>query len=248
MTTVALTIISVVFVSLLSLLGIVFLMVSRTFFDRIVSTLIAFSSGTLLATAFLSLLPESLVVLPTQTSLLIITGMILFFLIERIINWHHCHGQEDCRAELPVGWLVLFGDGIHNFVDGAAIAAAFLVSPHLGFLTTIAVVAHEIPGELSDFAILIHAGFGKKKALLINLLSALTAVLGALFVLSISGLSAGFINVLLPITAGNFVYIAGTNLFPELHKRRSTVSVVTETLLIIAGVILVIFTNSFFEG
>lgn len=243
-----LTIISVVFVSLLSLLGIVFLLISRTLFDRIVSTLIAFSSGTLLATAFLSLLPESLAVLPRETPLLIITGIILFFLIERIINWHHCHEEDGCSEELPVGWLVLLGDGIHNFVDGAAIAAAFLTSSHLGWLATIAVVAHEIPGELSDFAILIHAGFGKRKALIFNLLSALTAVLGAFLVLLISGLSTDFVNILLPITAGNFIYIAGTNLFPELHKRRAIVSVVTETLLIVAGVSLILLVNNFLRS
>ena len=241
------TLLSVTFVSLLSLLGASFLFLKRRVFEEIIFVFIALSSGALLATAFFDLLPEALATVPNQTPALIIFGIVFFFLIEKIINWHHCTNENECRGELPVGWLSLVGDGIHNFVDGAAIAAAFTTDTRLGIVTTVAVAAHEIPSELSDFAVLIYAGFSNSRAIFFNLISALTAVLGALSVLRLSSKYLYLTDFLLPVAAGNFIYIAGTSLFPELHKRRNPTTTILETSLIVLGVVLIVLVKNSFE-
>ena len=141
----------------------------------------------------------------------------------------------------------LVGDGIHNFVDGAAIAAAFTTDTRLGIVTTVAVAAHEIPSELSDFAVLIYAGFSNSRAIFFNLISALTAVLGALSVLLLSSKYLYLTDFLLPVAAGNFIYIAGTSLFPELHKRRNPTTTILETSLIVLGVVLIVLVKNSFE-
>lgn len=237
---------SVGLVSSLSLLGLFFLSLSRAALERFVFAAIALSSGALLATAFYDLLPESLATIPELTPSLILAGIVFFFLVEKIINWHHCHEDGRCVGEQPLGWISLIGDGLHNFTDGVAIAAAFLVSQQLGFVTTVAVIAHEIPHEISDFSLLLHAGFSTRKALLLNFLSALTAVLGATITLILSANFALLTTYLIPVTAGNFIYIAGTDLFPELHKQRQIKSTLWETGLIVAGILLILLVKKFF--
>lgn len=230
---------SVVVVSLISLVGAIFLLLNRKTFDQIIFTSLALSSGVLLGTVFLDLYPESLELNPELAPLLTIAGIILFFIIEKIINWHHCLDGEAC-PEKPLAYLALIGDGLHNFMDGVAIAAAYLVSLPLGLATTVAVVAHEIPHELSDFSLLIYGGFKSSKALFFNLLSALTAILGALTVILLATNYSQLTSYLLPIAAGNFLYIATSDLFPELRKRRSLKSTITQSALICTGVALVL--------
>lgn len=230
---------SVILVSLISLLGAVFLIVGRNFFQNLIFISLALSSGVLLATAFLDLYPEALQTLPWESPYLLLLGIIVFFLIEKLVHWHHCVDGEDC-PEKPLAYMSLIGDAVHNFADGIVIAAAYLANPALGLATTLAVVAHEIPHELSDFSLLIYGGFKSSKALFFNFLSALTAVFGAVVVLLFADGSNRFVPYLIPFAAGNFIYIAASDLFPELRKSRGLKSTLFQVFLIILGVAIIV--------
>lgn len=238
----AYAIFSVIIVSLLSLLGAAFLVVKRSWLTRMMSPLLALSSGVLLGSTFFDLIPESLKLVPNQAMVFILFGIVSFFSLEKILQWHH-HVEGDYAGESKsVGYLSLFGDGIHNFVDGTIIAASYLVSPALGISATIAVIAHEIPHELADFTILLHSGMRSKQALFYNFLSATTAIIGALIVFVVN--TQAFINVLIPFAAGNFLYIAMSDLIPELHRRRSQLGSLIHIIALISGVLLVYFLPS----
>jgi len=156
----------------------------------------------------------------------VILGIILFFLLERYFHWRHCH--EGVCSVHAFTYLNLIGDGLHNFLDGMVIATSFVVSLKLGIVTTLAVILHEIPQELGDFGVLIYGGFSRQKALFYNFISALAAILGAIMGYFISDTAIGFSNSILPLTAGGFIYIASSDLIPQLHKesnlRRSTLA------------------------
>jgi len=156
----------------------------------------------------------------------VILGIILFFLLERYFHWRHCH-EGVCNVH-TFTYLNLIGDGLHNFLDGMVIATSFVVSLKLGIVTTLAVILHEIPQELGDFGVLIYGGFSRQKALFYNFISALAAILGAIMGYFISDTAIGFSNSILPLTAGGFIYIASSDLIPQLHKesnlRRSTLA------------------------
>ncbi len=154
-----------------------------------------------------------------EVSLIVIVGIIVFFVLEKFIHWHHCHGhnpQEHHHQPTHLAPLNLSGDAIHNFLDGLIIAGAYIVSIPVGIAATIAVVLHEIPQEIADFGILLYSGMSRAKALLLNFLSAAVAVVGAAVGLSLR--TDMFIDFILPFAAGGFVYIAGSNLIPEMHK------------------------------
>lgn len=210
---------STLIISLLSLVGVFTLAIKEGLLKRILLSLVGFSAGALTGGAFLHLLPESLEQLKSSETLLYaLIGFSLFFLMERLFHWRHCHeGKCDIHA---FTYLNLFGDGLHNFIDGLVIAASFIVSVPLGIATSIAVASHEIPQEIGDFGVLIYGGFSKQKALLFNLLSALTAVLGGVIGYYLSSVISGLSVSLLPITAGGFIYIAASDLIPELHKEK----------------------------
>lgn len=210
---------STLIISLLSLAGVFTLVLKEKALHQILLLLVGFSAGALAGGAFLHLLPESLEQLPPgATFLYALLGFSLFFLMERLFYWRHCHeGKCDVHA---FTYLNLFGDGLHNFIDGLVIAASFIVSVPLGIATSIAVASHEIPQEIGDFGVLIYGGFSKYKALLFNLLSALTAVLGGVIGFYLSSAISGLAVALLPITAGGFIYIAASDLIPELHKEK----------------------------
>jgi zinc and cadmium transporter len=213
------TIISVIIVSLISLIGVFALSMNENTLKKIIIYFVSFSAGALFGDAFIHILPEAFKLsTPIMVSLGALSGIIVFFVMEKIIHWRHCHTPTEKHHIHPVGILNLVGDGVHNVIDGLIIAASYLISVPLGIATTIAVIAHEIPQELGDFGILIHAGFKKKKALLFNLLSALTSVIGAIVGLIIGTQSETVKLFLLPLAAGGFIYIAGTDLIPELHK------------------------------
>jgi len=213
-------------VSLISLIGIFTLAIKDNLLHKILFCLIGFSAGALIGSAFLHILPECLENNKSTTVFYyLILGIILFFLMERYLHWRHCHEEGVCKTH-AFTYLTLVGDGFHNFIDGMVIAASFMVSIKLGLITTLAVILHEIPQELSDFAVLVYGGFTKKKALLLNFASALTAMIGAVAGFFLTGLSVNFSNFILPLTAGGFIYIATSDLIPELHKendlKRST--------------------------
>ncbi len=231
--------ISVIGVSLLSLLGAVLISIQRKTLEQIITYTLAFSSGVLLGSTFFELLPEGVVLLPDGVFFWTLTGFISFFCLEKIIQWHHhVEGRHD-HEEKPLAYLTLIGDGIHNFTDGAVIAASYLISLPLGVTTTIAIIAHEVPHELSDFLILIHGGFSNKRALLFNFLSATTAIVGTLLVLLVSAQFSDLEKYLVPFAAGNFLYIAASDLIPELLTKRHGKTSVIQVITLIVGITIV---------
>lgn len=210
--------ISTFVVTIISLIGIFTLAIKDKWLDKALFCLIGFSAGSLIGSAFLHLLPEALEKTKSVvTFYYLILGIILFFLMERYFYWRHCHdGICDVHA---FSYLNLIGDGLHNFIDGVIIAVSFTVSLKIGIVTTLAVIFHEIPQELGDFGVLVYGGFTKYKALFYNFISALTAIIGAITGYFISDVATGFSNFILPLTAGGFIYIATSDLIPEIHKQ-----------------------------
>ncbi len=181
--------------------------------------LVAFSAGALMGGAFLHLLPESVGEIGAESfGLVFLASFAGFFVLERFVHWRHCHKSGKCEVH-SFAYLNLVGDAIHNFVDGLVIAASFAASIPLGVSTTLAVIAHELPQEIGDFGVLVYAGFSRGKALAYNFLSSLSALLGALLGYYLSASLSGVVPYLLPVAAGSFVYIASSDLVPELHKQ-----------------------------
>src|SRR3989339_512242 len=214
------SLLSVVIVSLLSLLGVFTLGVKEKYLHKILVYFVSFSAGALFGDVFIHLIPEVFKNETTiYTSFYFLLGIIISFLIEKIIYWRENHASSILGNKIKhFVFMILFGDGVHNFIDGLAIGASFLVSLPVGIATSLAVILHEIPHEIGDFAALIHGGLDKKRAIFYNFVSGLTAVLGTLFALVLSQYVVGINNVLIPFAAANLIYIAGTNLIPELHK------------------------------
>jgi zinc and cadmium transporter len=228
----AYSLLAVITVSLLSLLGAVFIVFQRKLIDSMTTYLLAFSSGILLGTTFYDLLPEGYEGLQEHVYTWVIIGFVAFFVLEKIIHWHsHVESQKH------VAYLSLVGDSVHNFMDGAIIGVTFLTSVPLGVATTIAVIAHEIPHELGDFFLLIYGGFNNKKALWYNFLSALTAVLGTIVVFIFSKNVLTVSPYLIGFAAGNFFYIAASDIIPELHQKRSVTISVIQTICLLIGII-----------
>ena len=224
-------------ISALSLVGSATLVLRPATLRSSMIVLVAFAAGALLGDAFVHILPEiaeSETGLDLQASLSLIAGVVVFFILEKGLHWHHSHMPAE-EVLHPVATTNLVGDGLHNFIDGAIVAAAFSVSTELGIATAIAVALHEIPQELGDFAILVHAGLSPKRALLLNMMTALLAVAGGVTTLLLA--SVGTIErTLLPFTAGAFVYIASTDLIPELHKEPEPLKSLVQVVALIAGV------------
>jgi len=225
---------------LVSLVGIFSLWVKEKTLDKLVFALVSFSTGALLGGAFFHLLNESLENLePKMSFSMLIVGFSLFFMLERVIKWHHCH-KGKCDVH-PFTYMILLGDGIHNFIDGLIIAAAFSFNPGLGMATTLAIISHEIPQELGDFSVLIFGGMDKKKALFYNFLSQLTCVLGGLVGYVLSGFSNYFSSLMLPFAAGGFIYISASDLIPELHKQVDLKRSLLSYLFFLLGLLLLYF-------
>ena len=222
--------------SLMSLIGIFFITLKERTLDKIILGLVAFSAGTLMGGAFIHLFPEGYEAIGGKTfSLIFLCSFSLFFIVERILHWHHCH-EKDCPVH-TVGYMNLIGDSIHNFTDGLILAATYLTNIHLGVITTIAVISHEIPQEIGDFSVLLYSGFSKKKALLYNFGVSLTAVIGALVGYYIPN-QVDIAPYLLPIAAGSFVYISASDLIPEIHKEKNLSRSVFSFLLFLLGILL----------
>ncbi|MAG27175.1 ZIP family metal transporter [Candidatus Pacearchaeota archaeon] len=223
------SLVSVIIVSLVSLVGLFTLGIQIAKLRKALIYLISFSAGALFGDAFIHLLPEAVAEngFGINISLYFLLGIVIFFVLEKVIHWHHCHGDvlDEKHAEVhPFAYMNLIGDGLHNFLDGVIIAASYLVSIPAGIATTIAVALHEIPQEIGDFGVLIHGGFSKAKALLMNFGSALLAVLGAVVVFLVGSVVFDIEMILVPIAAGGFIYIAGSDLIPELHKHSTKLS------------------------
>jgi zinc and cadmium transporter len=230
--------ISVVIVSMLSLMGVFALILQRDRLQRITLFLVSFAVGGLLGDAFIHLIPESLAQPSSKlsASLYILTGMLGFFLLEKYVTWRHFHVHPEDRAVEPVVPMILLGDAVHNFIDGAVIGASYLVSIPLGVTTTLAVVLHELPHEIGDFGVLVHGGLSVKRALLLNFLTALTAIAGTVASLAVGPYIQGYTVAIVPITAGGFIYIAGSDLIPELQDEVSPWRSLLQLLCILCGV------------
>ena len=197
------------------------------------TALVGFASGSLIGGAFIHLLPESLEETGQTMFYYVIVGIVFFFIMEKFLYWRHCH-EEKCPVH-TFAYLNLIGDGIHNFIDGTLIAASFILSYDLGVATTLAVIFHEIPQEIGDFGVLIYGGFTKRKALAYNFISALTAIAGALITYYLAYVQ-GIEQFLVPFAAGGFIYIATTDLMPELHKKSHAIESIIQLLAILAGI------------
>ena len=231
---------------------------------RMLSPMVSFAIGALLGAAFLAILPHAFEVPGVNAhtvTLTVLCGILVFFLLEKMVIWRHCHTQDcdvhggtsvagdrtsrateahvpdlDQARQAASGNLILIGDGIHNMVDGVLIAAAFLTDVHLGVVTSIAVIAHEIPQELGDFAILLHSGFSRGKALAYNMLTSLTTVIGGVVAYFSLSLANAVVPYVLAIAASSFIYIAVADLIPGLHKRPELSATVQQIVLIALGV------------
>jgi zinc and cadmium transporter len=236
------SIVSVCLVSSISLIGVFTIAIKKEVFKRMLLLMVAFSAGALLGDAFIHLLPE---IVETRGFDLFVTfsimaGIIVFFILEKFLRWHHCH-ETGCNGHIHhLGTMSLISDGIHNYIDGLLIGASFLVSIPLGLSTTLAVILHEIPQELGNFSVLIHAGFSNKKALLYNFISALTAVLGVLTTLIIGKEAGVFPQFMIPFTVGTFFYISLSDLVPELHKENSWQKSLAQLASFILGIVLML--------
>lgn len=232
------TLASVLLISSLSLVGVAFFVVGEAFTKRILLYMVSFSAGALLGDVFLHLLPEMTEESgfgPSQ-SLLILAGILISFCIEKFIHWHHCHHMPSADHYHPVGTMTLIADGLHNIVDGVLIAGSFLIDVRVGIATTIAVALHEIPQEIGDYALLLYSGYSRRVALLMNFLSGLTAVLGAIITLFAAHAMESLTAVVIPLAAGNLLYIAGSDLIPELHKHVRIRQGVMQLIGILAGI------------
>ena len=204
--------------------------------SKLIPWLVSYAVGALLGVSMLALLPASLEELPPPrvfTTLLL--GILLFFVLEKLVLWRHCH-THDCEVHESTVFPVLIGDAFHNFVDGAVIAAAVLTSIPLGVTTAVAVAAHEIPQEVGDFAILPHAGYSRSRALLLNVLSAVSSAVGAVAAFFAFDSVPRLLPYFLALAAASFLYVAMADLIPGLHRGRTDASSMRQILLIGAGV------------
>ena len=235
--------------SLISLMGILFFKVPINKLEKVIMFLVSLSAGTLLGDSFLHLLPEAVELLENDFTIWlgVLGGIIIFFILEKIICWRHCHIPTSNNHIHPVGTMNLVGDALHNFIDGMIIAGSFIVDFNLGIITTIAVISHEIPQEIGDFGVLIHAGFSTKKALLFNFFSALASILGAIIIIFLGQKIIGLSDLILPITAGGFIYISASDLIPELKKDVSINKTIKQLLGIFLGLGIMILVKFIFE-
>jgi zinc and cadmium transporter len=232
-----------------------FLVLSEPMRNHVLPHLVSFATGTLLGAAFLGLLPHALdTVVSTDVHIIpmtVLLGLLGFFLLEKMVLWRHCHADH-CEVHAPdqksrehsTGAMILVGDGLHNFLDGILIAAAFLTDIHLGVVTSVAVAAHEIPQEVGDFAVLLHSGFSRKRAFIYNILTSLTTVVGGV----LAWFALQYVEAVLPfvlaIAASSFIYIAVADLIPTLHQRVEGSATFQQIALIAVGILLIYAAHS----
>src|SRR3972149_3596480 len=232
--------------SILSLFGSLFLLLKQKITEGFSQKLISFAAGALIATAFLDLLPEASELKEgPQIFLFSLLGFVSFFFAEKYITLFHYHPGH---GEKPSTLLVLAGDGVHDIIDGVAIAVAFLVSIPLGIVTTIAVASHEIPQEIADMGVLLANGLPKARALIFNFLSAITALIGAIAAFLLAGKLEGYLYIFLAVAAGHFIYIAASDLIPELHEKSRGKRDIGSILIFVLGILTIYLSSLIFEG
>ncbi|MBI1971568.1 MAG: ZIP family metal transporter [Candidatus Wildermuthbacteria bacterium] len=234
-----------------ALAGGLVLLAWRELAAKVSHALTAFAAGALLGAAFFDLLPEAVhgsEETGANVFLWTLTGIILFFFIEHVVHWRHHHDQvhEHARETMATAPLIIISDTVHNFIDGIIIAITFLINIPLGIVTALAVIAHEIPQEIGDFALLLHKGFSRKMVVLINVLSAAVALIGALLGYVFGSFLQGYIPILLGLTAGFFIYIATSDIMPEIHYKKRRGFAVAESILLVSGIVAIYSAVSFF--
>ncbi len=241
---------SVIAISLVSLIGMVSLKISDAKFKSLILYFISFAAGSLLGDVFIHLLPELVEThgFELQSSLLILGGITFSLLLEKVIHWQHCHLPITSHHVHHFAWMNLFADAVHNFIDGLIIAASFLVSTEVGIATTVAVFLHEIPQEIGDFAVIVHSGISRARALFLNFLTALTALGGVGVVALFGAQSIHLEQYLIPFAAGTFIYIAGSDLIPELHKEQPSRKGIFQIAAFVAGVLIMLLMLLFGEA
>ena len=234
--------ISVIIVSFISLVGVFTLSISEEKLKKILIYFVSFAAGSLLGDAFIHLIPQAYSEMENKVvvSIYILLGILIFFVIEKFLHWRHCHEVACSDHPHPFSYVLLVGDTVHNFIDGLVIAASYLLGIPVGIATTLAVIFHEIPQEIGDFGSLLYAGFKKTRALLFNFLTALTAVAGAVCVLILNIKEGSITNFLIPFAAGGFIYIASSDLIPELHKHTEIKKSFGQLLSFVSGIILML--------
>ncbi|OGF28051.1 hypothetical protein A2331_03010 [Candidatus Falkowbacteria bacterium RIFOXYB2_FULL_34_18] len=240
---------SLLIVSLVSFVGIFFISLRDNVLKKITIYLVSLSAGTLLGGSFIHLLPEVLSENNFQISILywVLFGIIIFFILEKIICWRHCHIPTSENHPHPVGIMNLVGDAFHNFLDGILVAGAFMVNTQMGIATTIAVITHEIPQEIGDFGVLIHAGFNRTRALFYNFLSALSAMIGALVTIFLGKYVEDVNFYIISLAAGGFIYIATADLIPELKKEVKPFGSIAQLAVILIGIVIMAGLKMLFE-
>ncbi|MEK6958054.1 MAG: ZIP family metal transporter [archaeon] len=232
------TIGSVVIVSLISLIGLFTISVKTETLKNYLHYLISFSAGALLGDVFIHLLPEAVAKygFGIEISLIVLGGIVFSFIVEKFVRWRHCHMPVDGHHTHPLAFMNLIGDAFHNFIDGLIIGASYMVALPVGIATTLAVIFHEIPQEIGDFGVLIHSGLSRARALTLNFASALASVLGAIIALLLGAMSESIVFFMVPFAAGAFIYIAGSDLIPELHHEDDGKKSFFELVAFILGV------------
>lgn len=206
--------------------------------SRLVPWLVSYAVGTLLGAALLALAPEALETLPPATALgTLLAGILTFFMLEKLVLWRHCHDAGECRVHRSTTTLIIVGDTVHTFVDGVVIAAAVLISVPLGITTALAIIAHEVPQEAGDFAVLLSAGLTRSRALLLNVASAGGGLFGATLMLLSGTETPRVVPYVLAFAAGNFMYVAMSDLIPTLHRGQLDSSAIRQVTLIALGVL-----------
>ncbi len=230
---------SVLIISLISLIGVFTLSLKDTTTKKYIFVFVSLALGALLGDSFIHLIPEAIEETGniTTVSLFVIIGIFIFFILEKFLHWHH-HQDDSEKHIKPVGKMILVSDGFHNFLDGVIIGASYLISLPVGIATTIAVLIHEIPQEIGDYGVLLHAGYSKSKALLLNFISALISIVGVILIFLLGESLEEKLVWFLPIAAGGFIYIALSDLIPELHNHDESKSDLKKTLLqiFVAGI------------
>jgi len=231
------TISSVLIVSLVSLVGLVVFFMKVGYKSHYLKYLISLACGVLLGDVFIHLIPEMAEQgFSYNLGIWMLLGILIYFILERLILMHHSHTEHDEQAH-SVAWLSLWGDAVHNFLDGMLIAVSYSVSFEVGVATTIAVILHEIPHEIGDFAILLHGGWTVKRAAIANFVTALTAIAGGIVGLTIVGFVEKSEQVLLPLGAASFIYIGMSDLIPQLHKEKNWPSLVIQGIMATVGAV-----------
>jgi zinc and cadmium transporter len=233
-------VLSTFLVSLIALISIIAFLIKEEILEKVIFFLISLSIGALMATAFFHLIPEALELEKENKEkvfLIVIVGFLMFFIVEKIFHWRHCH-EKECPIH-SFAYINLLGDIIHNFIDGLIIAAAFLENFPLGVITTFAVIIHEIPHELGNFGVLVYGGFKKSRAVILNFATAIFAILGGIIGFYLYHLTENFISFLIPFSAGGFIYIAASDLIPETRKETNPKKILLNFIILGIGIIII---------